>query len=192
MFNFHRPLFPILDQTFLLNIVFSNSFAPFFLSERGTKFQTQDDRLICTSAYGSCSLMQYQPDWPYSDYSASWTDDSRQGQEIHLFSEASIPAPLSFSWGSGMVYAICWLGCGLEIRGSVPGEAMNFARLRSLHTGCRPAASYLMGTGPLSPGIKGLEREATIYLSLSAQLVNECNSTSPPLICPRSVHRSDI
>jgi len=56
MFNFHRPLFPILDQTFLLNILFSNSFALFFFSELGTKFQTQDDRLNCRFACGNCSF----------------------------------------------------------------------------------------------------------------------------------------
>lgn len=110
--------------------------------------------------------MQYKSDWLYRDYSGGRTDDSRQGQEIYLFSKASIPALLSPSCGCAMVYAICWLGCGLEIWGSVPGEAMSFTRLRSLHTGCRPAASYLMGTGPLSPGIKGLERESTSHLSL--------------------------
>lgn len=169
MFNFHRPLFPILDQTFLFNILFSNSFALFFLSERGTKFQTQDDSLICRFACGSCSLMQYKPDWLYRDYSAGRTDDSQQDQEIYLFSKASIPAVLSPSWGCGMAYAICWLGCGLEIWGSVPSEAMNFTRLRAflLAVDQQP---HLMGTASLSPGIKGLEGEATSHLSLVRSL----------------------
>jgi hypothetical protein len=96
MLNFHRPLFPILDQTFLLNILFSNSFALFFLSERGTKFQTQDDRLICRFACGSCSLMQYKPDWLYRGYSAGRTDDSRQGQEIYVLQSVRTGSPFPY------------------------------------------------------------------------------------------------
>jgi len=165
MFNFHRPLFPILDPTFLVNILLSNSLTLFFLSEWGTKLQAQDDSLTAglhvavvvwcnTSRTGRivtfCGLNGWFPAGPRN---------LSVLRSVHTGS----PSP---SWWSGIVYAICWLGCGLEIWVSVSGEAMNFTRLRNLHTGCRPAASYLIGTGILSPGIKGLEREATSHLSL--------------------------
>jgi hypothetical protein len=54
--NFRRLLFPIVDPTFLFGVLFSTSLTLFFLSERETKFQTQNDSLSCRFACSNFSF----------------------------------------------------------------------------------------------------------------------------------------
>jgi hypothetical protein len=62
------------------------------------------------------------------------------------------------SWDSSVGIV---MGYGLKDRRSIPGRSKNFSLLHSVQTcsGAHPA-SYPMGTGALSPGVKGPGREA--------------------------------
>jgi hypothetical protein len=71
------------------------------------------------------------------------------------------------------------LGYDLDDRGSLPGKVRGFPLLHNLQTvSGAHLASYPMGTGALSPGVKWQEREADHSPPSSAEVKNGINSVN--------------
>jgi hypothetical protein len=73
-------------------------------------------------------------------------------------------------------HSLQWLGYGLDDLGSIPGRGSNRFQIGS---GAHPA-SYHIGTGVLSQGLKRLEREADHSAPSSTETKNAWNYTSSP------------
>jgi hypothetical protein len=78
-----------------------------------------------------------------------------------------------------MAQSVERLGFGLDDRGLIPAAARDFSLLHRVQTGSRAhLASYTMGTGVLSPGIKRQVRDINHSPPSSAEVKN-CGSITP-------------
>jgi len=143
------------------------------------------------SACGTCSLMQYKPDWLYSDFLRA--ERMIPGRAKKFICSPKRPYRLPFPFlvirnGICDMLTRLWAGdLGLRFRrsdefysSSKPSHWLSTSSL--IFNGYRDSFSRDKGAGAWS-------YQSSVS---SARLVNECSSTSPPFICLCSVHKNDF